>query len=143
MPGVAPTPNDLPACPLPLATPANPGGLQSLIPLAPFFGPFSSEAFAMAPLFQPLLQDIGPFLVAFANGYTATAPALAPLVSQLEALENEGFSVLSPLYGPYRTQLLAAESSVATALAPLAKAAGVNEGTSCLVDLEAELVGSH
>ncbi len=135
-------PSDLPACPLGLKSPANPGGLQSLIPFAPFFGPFSSEAFAAAPLFQPFLQAIGPFLVAFAAQYQTAAPSLAPLVAQLESLENEGFTVLSPLYGPYRAQVLAAESSLATALAPFTKAVALNQGTSCLVDIEATLTAA-
>lgn len=101
------------------------------------FGPFSSEAFAAAPLFAPLLQTIGPFLVAFAHAYAANSPAVAPFVTQLESLENEGFNVLSLLYTPYRSQVLQAESSLATALAPTATAVGENAGTSCLVDIEA------
>jgi hypothetical protein len=133
---------DLPACPLPLPAPSNPGGLQSLVPLAPMFGPFSSEAFAAAPLFAPLLQPIGPFLVAFANAYAANSAAVAPLVAQFEALETQGFNFVSPLYGPYRSQFLQTESDLATALAPLAKAVGENQGTSCLVDIEALLTGA-
>jgi hypothetical protein len=133
------TTSDLPACPLPLAAPSNPGGLQSLVPLAPMFGPFSSEAFAAAPLFAPLLQPIGPFLVAFATAYASNSTAVAPLVVPFEALESQGFNFLSPLYGPYRSQFLQAESNLATALTPLAKAVGENQGTSCLVDIEALL----
>jgi hypothetical protein len=140
--GTTATPSDLPACPLPLDSPAQTGGLQSLIPFAPFFGPFSSEAFAAAPLFQPLLEDVGPFLIAFANAYQAQAPALAPLVSAIESLENEGYNALEPLYGPYRDKFLAAESALATALAPLAKTVALNAGTSCLVDVEAELTAA-
>jgi hypothetical protein len=135
-------PSDLPACPLGLKSPANPGGLQSLIPFAPFFGPFSSEAFAAAPLFQPFLEAIGPLLVAFAAQYETVAPSLAPLVAQLESLENEGFNAILPLYGPYRAQFLAAESTLATALAPFTKAVAVNAGTSCLVDIEATLTAA-
>jgi hypothetical protein len=137
-----PTPADLPACPLPLKAPANPGGLQSLVGFAPFFGPFSSEAFAAAPLFQPFLQAIGPFLVAMANAYATAWPSLAPLVAQLESFENEGFTLISPLYGPHRSQFLAAESALATALAPLAKDLASNSTTSCLVDVEAVLTGA-
>lgn len=130
------TPSDLPSCPYPLAAPADPGGLQSLIPFAPLFGPFSSEAFAMAPLFQPFLQTVGPFLVSFANAYGAFAPALAPLVTQVENFENEGFNLLSPLYTPYRSKFLSAETQLANALAPLATAAAINAPVSCLVDVE-------
>lgn len=130
------TPSDLPSCPYPLAAPADPGGLQSLIPFAPLFGPFSSEAFAMAPLFQPFLQTVGPFLVSFANAYGAFAPALAPLVTQVENFENEGFNLLSPLYTPYRSKFLSAETQLANALAPLATAVAINAPVSCLVDVE-------
>jgi hypothetical protein len=137
-----PSPSDLPACPLPLKAPANPGGLQSLVGLAPFFGPFSSEAFAAAPLFQPFLQAIGPFLVVLADDYAKASPALAPLVAQLESFENEGFAVISPLYGSHRSQFLAAESALATALAPLAKDVAGNSTVSCLVDVEAVLTGA-
>jgi hypothetical protein len=129
----------LPACPLGLSAPANPGGLQSLIGFAPFFGPFSSEAFAAAPVFQPLLQAIGPFLVAMANAYAPYAPSLAPLVSQVEAAENQGFTLLAPLYGPYRDQLLSSEAALATALAPVVEAVVSNAATACLVDIEAGL----
>jgi hypothetical protein len=133
-----PAPSDLPACPLPL-TAANSGGLQSLVGFAPFFGPFSSEAFAAAPLFQPFLQDIGPFLVALANAYGTESSSLAPLVTQLESFENDGFTVISPLYGPHRSQFLTDESALATALAPLAKGVASNAEASCLVDVEAVL----
>ncbi|HWF14593.1 MAG TPA: hypothetical protein VG244_00285 [Acidimicrobiales bacterium] len=139
VPGGTGTASDLPSCPYPLAAPADPGGLQSLIPFAPLFGPFSSEAFALAPLFQPFLQTVGPFLVAFANAYGAVAPALAPLVTQLENFENEGFNLLSPLYTADRSKFLAAESQLANALAPLATALAINPPTSCLVDVEALL----
>jgi hypothetical protein len=62
------------------------------------------------------------------------------LASQVEALENEGYSVLSPLYGPNRSQLLDAETQLAAALAPVAEAGADNQATSCLVDIEAALV---
>jgi hypothetical protein len=136
----APTPGDLPACPLPLDAPADPGGLQSLVSFAPYLGPFSSEAFAMAPAVQPVLQTAGPFLVALANGYASAPPSATALATQVETLENEGYTVLSPLYGPNRSQLLDAETQLAAALAPAAEAAGDNEATSCLVDIEAALV---
>jgi hypothetical protein len=139
-----PTTTDLPACPLPLAEPAptQQGGLASLVGLSPLFGPYSSEAFAAAPLFQPLLQAFGPFLVTFANGYTATEPSLVPLITQVENLENSGFAAMSPFYTPYRSQFLTAETDLATALAPLAKAAAANAGTSCLVDIEGVLTSA-
>jgi hypothetical protein len=134
-----PDPGGLPACPLPLNAPADPGGLQSLVSFAPYLGPFSSEAFAVAPAVQPVLQAVGPFLVALAAGYASAPASVASSAAQIESLENEGYSVLSPLYGPNRSQLLAAESQLATALAPLATDAADTQTTSCLVDIEAAL----
>jgi hypothetical protein len=134
-----PDPGDLPACPLPLSAPADPGGLQSLVSFAPYLGPFSSEAFAMAPAVQPVLQAVGPFLVALAAGYASAPPSVSSSAAQIESLENDGYSVLSPLYGPNRSQLLAAESQLATTLAPLATGAADTQTASCLVDIEAAL----
>jgi hypothetical protein len=142
-PGTGPTsttqPQAIPVCPLPVAAPSEPGGLASIVGLAPLFGPLSSEAFAAAPVFQPPLQDIGPFLVAFANEYAAAEPSLAPLAAQVESLENSGYSVASPLYGPYRSEFLAAESALATALAPTVKTLATNAATSCVIDIEGAL----
>jgi hypothetical protein len=135
--------NALPACPVGLSAPADSGGLQSLIGFAPLFGPFSAEAFASAAAFQPVLELIGPFLVAFANAYAPSAPELAPLLAQVESLENAGYAVLGPLYGPYRTQLLTAETQLATELSPLADTLVDNPLSSCVVDVEGVLSGSH
>jgi len=139
-----PAPAELPACPLPLSAPSptQQGGLASLVGLSPLFGPFSSEAFAAAPLFQPLLQNFGPFLVAFADGYAAAEPSLVPLIAQVESLETSGFSVVSPIYTPYRSQFLTSEAALATALAPLVKTAAANAATSCVVDIEAVLIAA-
>lgn len=115
------------------------GGLASLVGLSPLFGPFSAEAFAAAPLFQPLLQPFGPFLVTFASEYAAAKPSLVPIITQVESLEDSGFTAISPFYTPYRSQFLTAETSLATALGPLVTAAAANSATSCLVDVEAVL----
>jgi hypothetical protein len=140
----APTPA-LPACPFPLPTPAQTGGLESLISLSPLFGPFSAEAFASAAAFQPVLELFGPFLVEFASLYATAEPSLAPLVSQLEALENDGFALISPYYLTYRTQFLTAETTLASALAPFAQTLVSNPAASCLVDVEGILTsaGGH
>jgi hypothetical protein len=134
-----PEPPAIPTCPLPLTAPAEPGGLASIVGLAPLFGPFSSEAFAAAPAFQPMLQDIGPFLVAFADAYATEQPSVAPFVTQVESLENAGFSLVSPYYGPYRSKFLAAEAALATALAPEVKTLAANAATSCVIDIEGML----
>jgi hypothetical protein len=133
----------LPACPLPLPTTTASGGLQSLIGFAPLFGPFSAEAFASAATFQPLLELIGPFLVTFAKDYAPAAPSLAPLLAQVESLENEGYSLIAPFYGPYRSQFLKAETALATALAPVASSLVDNPASACVVDLEGVLTAAH
>jgi hypothetical protein len=136
------TSNALPACPFPLPSPAQSGGLQSLVGLSPLFGPFSAEAFASAAAFQPVLELFGPFLVEFASLYATVEPTLAPLISQITAFENEGFALLSPFYGPYRTQFLTAETTLATALAPFAQTLASNPASSCLVDVEGMLTAA-
>jgi hypothetical protein len=138
----APAPAALVACPLSLPAPAQTGGLQSLIALSPLFGPFSAEAFASAAAFQPVLELFGPFLIEFASAYATAEPSLAPLVSQVEALENEGFSVISPFYLPYRTKFLTAETALATALAPYAEALVSSPAASCLIDVEGVLTSA-
>jgi hypothetical protein len=133
----------LPACPLGLSAPANSGGLQSLIGFAPVFGPFSAEAFASAAAFQPVLELIGPFLVAFANAYAPYAASFAPLLNTVETLENLGYtSLLAPLTAPYQTELLTAETQLATALAPGASALLDNPASACVVDIEGLLTGN-
>lgn len=132
----------LPACPLGLSSPKNLGGLESLIGFAPVFGPFSAEAFASAAAFQPVLELIGPFLVAFANAYAPYSAAFAPLLNTIESLENTGYAALiEPLSAAYQTQLLTAETQLATALAPGASALLDNPASSCLVDIEGLLTG--
>jgi hypothetical protein len=140
IPGV--TANALPACPLGLSAPTNSGGLQSLIGFAPVFGPFSAEAFASAAAFQPVLELIGPFLVAFANAYAPYSTAFAPLLTAVESLENLGYSTLiEPFSAAYQTELLTAETQLATALAPGASALLDNPVSSCVVDIEGLLTG--
>jgi hypothetical protein len=141
VPGVSA--NALPACPLGLSAPTNLGGLQSLIGFAPVFGPFSAEAFASAAAFQPVLELIGPFLVAFANAYAPYSATFAPLLNTIETLENLGYTTLiQPVFSAaYQTQLLTAETQLATALAPGASALIDNPGSSCLVDIEGLLTG--
>jgi hypothetical protein len=127
---------------LPLPTTTATGGLQSLIGFAPLFGPFSAEAFASAAAFQPLLELFGPFLVTFAKDYAPVAPSLAPLLAQVESLENQGYALLAPLYAPYRSQFLTAETALATALAPAASTLLDNPLSACVVDIEGVLTAA-
>jgi hypothetical protein len=127
-----------------LSAPTNSGGLQSLIGFAPVFGPFSAEAFASAAAFQPVLELIGPFLVAFANAYAPYATSFAPLLNAVETLENLGYTTLiEPFSAAYQTQLLTAETQLATALAPGASALLDNPASSCVVDIEGLLTGDN
>ena len=142
-PARAPVPSGPGApCPFALPAPQDTGGLASLIGLAPAFGPFSSEAFAMAAAYQPLLTLFGP-LVAQVPSTTARAqPTVAPLVRALESLENDGFTFAGPLYGSRRQQVLELETHLATALAPYAEALAESPAGACLVDLEGMLVAA-
>ena len=109
---------------------------------APYLDPFSSETFASAPLVQPLLHAVGPFLVTLANGYAVAAPSLTPLAAEVESLENQGYALLSPLRGPDRSQFLSAESALATGLAPAANSAADNQAAACEFDIESALTAA-
>ncbi|MCW2752419.1 MAG: Histidine kinase [Aeromicrobium sp.] len=137
-----PPPDDFVAakCPIALPEPAHDGGLQSLITLAPAFGPFKDEAFAAAAAYQPLLQLLGPILAQYPNLVPTVEPVLDPLLGAWEGLLDQGFALLGPYYAPYRQQVLKAESDLATALAPYSQALAASPLASCLVDLEAALV---
>jgi hypothetical protein len=117
--------------------------LQSLIPFAPVFGPFSSEAFAAAPTFQPLLELFGPFLVAFAQHYAAVQPSVTPWLDRLETLENEGYGIVAPIYAPDRSMFLTAETNLATALAPVASSLVDNPASMCVIDAESVLTAAR
>jgi hypothetical protein len=130
------------ACPLPLQPPAETGGLQSLIGMVPAFGPFSAEAFAMAPAYAPLLDLMGPILAKYPDLQAQAQPLLGPLFNAMGMFANAGFDILKPLYEPYRQKMLAAEAKFAAAIAPFAeKAAGSPMGT-CLIDLEGALIAA-
>jgi len=129
-------------CPLGLSPPAQPGGLASLIGLAPLFGPFSSEAFAMAPAYAPVVSLFGPFVVQFVNTYNGAQPSLAPLLGVWEQMVNAGFNVFEPLYGPQRRQVIGYETQLATILAPYSTEMVNNPAGACLVDLEGMLTAA-
>jgi hypothetical protein len=139
-PGRSRTPAPV-SCPVKLsdATPPS-GGLQSLISLAPAFGEFSAEAFAMASAYQPMLQLLGPILAQYPKMAPKIAPLVTPLVSVLQAATNTLFGLLAPIYTPYRQQVLRAETKLAAALAPYAEKLATSSFGGCIVDLEAALV---
>jgi hypothetical protein len=127
-------------CPLGLAPASNTGGLQSLVVFAPAFGPWSSEGFALAPAYAPLLQLFGPVIAQLAAQSPQAAPVLDPVLTTLETLATQGYTTVSPLYGPYREQMLGAETQLASALAPYSEQLANSAAGSCLVDLESLLV---
>ena len=124
-----------------LAQPAHAGGVQSLVPLAPAFGPFSAEAFAAASAYQPELELLGPILAQYPKLAPKVAPAMSPLLKLFGMGSNQLFALLSPLYSPHRPQVLQAETKLAAVFAPYSKKLAGQPMAGCVVDLEAALVG--
>jgi hypothetical protein len=123
-----------------LARPDTNGGLQSLISLAPAFGPFRDEAFAMAAAYQPALELLGPILAKYPALAPKVEPLLAPLLTQFEDLAHQLFALIEPYYAPHRAAVLDAESKLAATLAPYARTLADSALGGCIVDLEAALV---
>lgn len=140
--GGTPTGRSIPPCPIKLSDRPQSGGLQSLVPFAPAFGPFSAEAFALASAYQPELQLLGPILAEYPSIEPVVAPILTPLASSLGTLLTKGLDVIGPLYGPYRTQFLQAETKLAAALAPYSQALAYNELGGCIVELQSALLAA-
>jgi hypothetical protein len=132
-----PTTNGLPPCPLGLAVPTEQAGLANLVALVPLFGPFSPEAFAMVPAFEPAFPLFGPLIVSGGQQLDAHADQMNALVGVVHPLEQAGFDALNPLYAPYRQQVLDGEASVAGALQPGAAAFTGLPGASCFPALQA------
>ncbi|MBV8160162.1 MAG: hypothetical protein JO265_04495 [Acidimicrobiia bacterium] len=124
--------NGLPPCPAGLAVPTQPAGVANLVGIVPVFGPFSPEAFAMVPAFQPAFPLFGPLIVSGGQQLDAHAAEMNTLVGVVHPLEQGGFDAMSPVYGPYRQQVLAGEASVASAMQPGAAAVANAPGASCI-----------
>ena len=140
--GEDPAGGAIPPCPVTLSDSPPSGGLQSLVPFAPLFGPFSAEAFALASAYQPELQLLGPILAQYPTIEPVVAPILNPLITSLGTLFTRGLDVIGPLYGPYRTQFLEAETKLAAALAPYSKALAHNALGGCIVELQSALLAA-
>lgn len=110
--------------------------MQSLVSFAPAFGPFASEAFALAPAYAPVLQLFGPVISKLVAESPQAAPVLDPLLATLQTLSTTGYATLAPLYAPYRPQFLGLETQIATALAPYSEQLAGSQAGACLVDLE-------
>jgi hypothetical protein len=128
-------------CPIKLAKPDQMGGVQSFVPFAPAFGPFSAEAFAAASAYQPELQLLGPILAQYPKYAPQAEPLLKPVLTLFGAGSNGLFNLISPLYTPHRTQVLKAETKLAAFFAPYSKQLAGQPLSGCIVDLEAALVG--
>jgi hypothetical protein len=126
-----PSTNGLAPCPLGLPVPTEQAGLANLVAIVPLFGPFSAEAFAMVPAFEPGFPLMGPLIVAGGQQLDANADAVNALVGVVHPLEQAGFDALNPLYAPYRQQVLDGEAAIATGLRPGVEAFANLPGASC------------
>ncbi|MFI9406747.1 hypothetical protein [Nocardia sp. NPDC052316] len=129
-----------PACPLGWPAPKQQGGLASLIGLAPLAGPFSSEAFALGSVYQPILQLAGPVLAEVAPVLARYQPAIDPFITQVQGVEAVVLQAILPYYGPYRDQLIAAEGEIAKVLAPILTRAYNSEIASCFVAWQGQII---
>ncbi|MFE9582417.1 hypothetical protein ACFYO1_38990 [Nocardia sp. NPDC006044] len=129
-----------PACPLGWPAPKQQGGLASLIGLAPLAGPFSSEAFALGSVYQPILQLAGPVLAEIAPILAQYQPAIDPFITQVQGVEAVVLQAILPYYGPYRDQLIAAEGNLAKVLAPILTNAYNSEAASCFVAWQGQII---
>ncbi|MBV9412568.1 MAG: hypothetical protein JO148_13290 [Acidimicrobiia bacterium] len=124
--------NGLPPCPAGLPVPTQQAGLANLVGIVPLFGPFSPEAFAMVPAFEPAFPLMGPLIVSGGQQLDAHTAQMNALVGVVHPLEQQGYDAVSPLYGPYRQQVLNGETSVANAIQPGAAAFANLPGASCV-----------
>ncbi|WP_069167747.1 hypothetical protein, partial [Nocardia altamirensis] len=129
-----------PPCSLGWPAPKQQGGLASLIGLAPLAGPFSSEAFALGNVYQPILQLAGPVLAEIAPVIAQYQPVLDPFITQVQGVEAVVLQAILPYYGPYRGQLIAAEGELAKVLAPILARAYNSDIASCFVAWQGQII---
>lgn len=132
--------NTQPPCPLGWPAPQKQGGLASLIGLAPLAGPFSSEAFALGSVYQPILQLAGPVLAEIAPVIAQYQPVIDPIIKNVQGVEAVVLEAILPYYGPYRGQLIAAEGELAKVLAPILDRVYNSEAASCLVAWQGQII---
>jgi hypothetical protein len=135
-PSLTPAGTGKPCAALNLPAPAQVGGLQSLVRLIPLFGPFSPEAFAMVPAFQPGIDALGPLFPIFESMLDAAAPILDAATPPITQGEDAFFQAIGPLYLPVRPQVLTAEQQLAGYLEPLIRSLATAPGSECVVALE-------
>lgn len=141
-PPAEPAPPPVRECALGLPPPQPGGGVASLTPLVPFFGPFSAEAFTMMPAFEPAFPMFAPLLSAGEPLLAQADPVLSALAPPSQELEQAFFDLIAAYYAPYRQSVLGAEGDFAAAFAPLAESMATAPGTECIVALEGMLVAA-
>jgi hypothetical protein len=122
-----------------LPAPQQVGGLQSLIRLVPLFGPFSAEAFAMMPAFEPGFDVLGPLFPLFELGLDGAAPVLDAITPPAQQVTQTLFDLVAPGYEPVRPQVLSAEAQLAAFLQPIVQQLADTPGSECLIALEGVL----
>jgi hypothetical protein len=128
------------SCPLPLAPSTVPGGLASLTTVLPLFGPFSAEAFAAVPLFQPFFPLVAPLLNLLQRLLAPMQPLIDGAVPIVQLVENAGYETLLPAYGPFRAGFLDFAKSLANSLQPLVQQVAAVPGSGCLPALQNALL---
>ena len=131
-----------PPCPLGWPAAEGKGGLASLIGLAPMAGAFSSEAFALGSVYQPILQLVGPVLAEIAPVITSYEPVLAPLIANVQGITAVVLEAILPYYGPYRAQLIAAEGELAKVLTPILDRVYNSEAASCFTAWQGQIISA-
>lgn len=127
-------------CPVDLPEPASSGGLQSLISLAPAFGPFKDEAFGLGPVYQPILTILGPLLAQYPKHQDELQPAVDAFLAVSTKVVDSGWAILGPLYSPYRAEFLAAEQKLSEALAPITRGIASSSIAGCLRSVQGILL---
>ncbi|MFW0788720.1 hypothetical protein [Gordonia sp. CPCC 205333] len=130
------------ACPLGWPKPEKSGGLASMILLAPAAGPFSSEAFALGSVYQPLMQLAGPILAEIEPVINANISWINPIIKQVQGAETVVLEAILPFYGPYRSQFLAAEGNLAKVLAPILTRIYQSPQAACLVAWQGQIISA-
>jgi hypothetical protein len=139
LPTIATAGSPAPGCPE-LPIPVDEGGIGSIYPLIPIFGPFSSEAFVWLPLLQTLVPSVAPLLPLAELGLVTLQPEINLLLPVIEDLEESGYAVIGPQYAPYRQEVLNAEQQLVDLLLPLAQEGATLPGSACLAPIEGIIV---
>lgn len=132
------------AAPCPFGWPApgpdEQGGLASLIDVAPAAGVFSSEAFAPATAYEPILKMMGPVLARISPLLSRHPWAVDQLVTRFNTVSIRILEAILPYYGPYRNKVLDAEGDLAKALTPFLESLYNTPTAQCLVAWEAQRI---